>query len=90
MTEYIQKFASEAKNYTLDWTPKGLGTDTVSSATFTPLTNGLTISNVSGSGTTSNCTIAGGASGVNYTIAASVSTAGSQTFNETLYCFVEP
>ncbi len=90
MTEYIQKFASESKNYSLDWTPKVLGSDTVVSASFTPATNGVSITNVTGSGITSNCTISGGTSGLNYTINASITTAGSQTFNETIYCFVEP
>ena len=90
MTEYIQKVASEVKNYSLNWTPKSLGSDTVSSATFTFVPNGLSISNVTVTSPFSNCTISGGTPGVTYTISASIGTAGGQTFDETLYCFVEP
>lgn len=92
MTEYIQKSAGESKVYTIDWAQKSLGTDTIptNGGTFTFVPNGISISNVSNNSSTSTCTISGGSPGVTYTITAAITTAGSQQFQETIYCFVEP
>lgn len=92
MTLYVSKLANEAKDFTIDWTTRGLGTDTINSASFSVQPNGLGINSSAPSKTSTTSTFwaSGGERNNSYVVTASVVTAGGRILQETIIVFVEP
>ena len=90
MTIEITKDASEDADWAVDWTPRGLGADTISSFTFEVFPAGLTADRPAHSATTTTLWLSGGAPGATYRVELVATTAAGRKIPETLVVFVEP
>jgi hypothetical protein len=92
MTVNIFQTASELLDYTVDWATRGLGTDTISTSTFSGSSGDFTISTTSiGASPSSNAAnsatvfwLTGGVPGKFYSINNTIVTVGGRTMQETI------
>ena len=90
MTIEIAKDAAEDADWTIDWTTKGLGADTIASFTFDVFPAGLVADRPAHAATTTTLWLSGGTPGATYRVEVVATTAGGRKIPETLVVFVEP
>lgn len=80
----IQQTPSELLDYTIDWSSRGLGTDTIASTSWAPSSADLTISTTSFTTTTTTFWLTGGTPGNTYTITNTINTSAGREMQETV------
>ena len=78
-----QQTPTENLDYTINWTTRGLGTDTIATSTWVVSPNDLTSSNPSNTTTTTTIWLTGGTAGNFYTVTNTITTAGGREMQET-------
>lgn len=86
MTKAIDNAPTEFQDWTIDWSKRGLGTDTIATSVWSKTGGGTdyTISNTSFTNTTTTMWLTGGTLGVVYQITNTITTAGGRTMRETV------
>jgi hypothetical protein len=92
MAKNIQKAPGEIEDFTIDWSTRGLGSDTIDTSNWDVKPAGLSTISPSPSKTNTTTTVwlSGGMSGVNYTITNTIVTAGGRTLQQQVNCFIYP
>lgn len=92
MSVNVYQTATELLDWTIDWATRGIGTDTISTSTFTQSSGDFTLSSTSigaspSTGAANQATtfwLTGGVPGKFYNITNNVTTAGGRTMQETM------
>jgi TRAP-type uncharacterized transport system substrate-binding protein len=81
----LQQTPVEILDYTIDWTCRGLGTDTIATSAWSVTPSGLSTSSPAPSFTNTTTTVwlSGGTAGVYYAVTNTITTAGGREMQET-------
>lgn len=80
----ILQTPTELLDRTIDWSTRGLGTDTISTSAWTVTPTGPTMNNLSNDATTTTMWLTGGVAGTVYKITNTIVTTGGRTMQETI------
>lgn len=83
MTTVIEQSPNEILDWTIDWTQSALGTDTISSSSWSVSSPDVTLSDASHTNTTATIWVTGGNPGSIYQITNTIVTAGERTMQAT-------
>ena len=84
MSATISQTPAENEPYLIDWTTRGLGTDTITASSFAASSPDITIGTFSFTGTTTTFWLTGGIPGKFYNITNTITTAGGLTMTSTV------
>ena len=90
MTLETTKSATEDADWSLDWSTKGLGTDTIASFAYDIFPAGLSAHSPTHTATTTTLWFSGGVKGATYRVPITITTAGGRELSDELIVFVEP
>lgn len=81
--EPIKQTPTELLNWSIDWSVRGLGEDTIATSTWVGSSDAFTISDESHTDTMTTMFLTGGVADSNYTITNTITTNGGLTMQET-------
>ena len=84
-TEPVTKAITEVEDITIDWSTRGLGTDTITGSVWSVSPSDLIINSPAPTNTTTTTTVwlSGGTAGNQYLVTNIITTAGGRTLSET-------
>ena len=90
MALVVQKAPTEVEDLSINWVPRGLGTDTIATSVWSVSPTGLGLTSTASTFTTTTTTVwlSGGTLGQAYTITNTITTSGGRTFQQEITCFV--